>query len=55
MKRTEPLDLRGVAGEVFLDFDAEGRMVGIEVLGASKVLPTQLIDKAEKPVVEARQ
>lgn len=31
-----------------LDFDARGRLVGIEVWDAKRVLPQALIDKAER-------
>ena len=37
-----------VDGSVNLDFDAQGRLVGIEVLGASRVLPQQVLDRAER-------
>jgi len=30
-----------------LDFDADGRLIGVEVLGASRRLPTALLDQAE--------
>lgn len=32
-----------VAGQIHLDFDGEGRLIGIEVLQASKKLPPYLI------------
>lgn len=35
-------------GSVILDFDADGRLLGIEVLSASTVLPVGLLD-AGKP------
>lgn len=34
-------------GEINLDFDKNGRLVGIEILGASKVLPKKILDTAE--------
>ncbi|MBU0492554.1 MAG: DUF2283 domain-containing protein [Chloroflexi bacterium] len=40
----DPLEIGGI---IALDFDAEGRLVGIEVLGASKRLPSVLLDEAE--------
>ena len=33
------------AGMINLDFDHEGRLLGIEVLGASKVLPARLLQQ----------
>ncbi|OUE20850.1 hypothetical protein BFL34_01668 [Clavibacter michiganensis] len=33
----------GDRGEVALDFDADGRLLGIEVLGASAVLPVAVL------------
>ena len=46
--RSEALHFDGVAGDILLDFDGEGRLVGIEVLGASSVLPDELLDAAER-------
>jgi uncharacterized protein YuzE len=34
-------------GNVILDFDADGRLVGIEVLDASRFLPTNVIAAAD--------
>ncbi|MFC5738796.1 DUF2283 domain-containing protein [Sinirhodobacter huangdaonensis] len=36
-----------VEGQVHLDFDSEGRLVGIEILQASKKLPQYLISTTE--------
>lgn len=33
------------AGMINLDFDQEGRLLGIEILGASKILPAELLKK----------
>ena len=46
--RTEPCEIDGLKGEINLDFDKDGRLVGIEVLGASKVLPKSVLDGAKK-------
>ncbi|MEM5814254.1 MAG: DUF2283 domain-containing protein [Candidatus Aenigmatarchaeota archaeon] len=46
--RTEPCEIAGLRGEINLDFDKNGRLVGIEVLGASKVLPKEILDRAER-------
>jgi uncharacterized protein YuzE len=40
---TYPCDPLEVRGEINLDFDAEGRLIGIEVLDASKKLPPELL------------
>ncbi len=42
----DPLEING---QINLDFDASGRLVGIEVLGASRKLPADLLKQA-KPV-----
>ncbi|MBE2998060.1 DUF2283 domain-containing protein [Nocardiopsis sp. HNM0947] len=39
----------GNRGEVTLDFDAEGRLLGVEVLNASAVLAPDLLDGAGPP------
>jgi uncharacterized protein YuzE len=36
-------------GSIILDFDGEERLIGIEVLGASDVLPPELLRDAEPP------
>lgn len=36
------------AGSVNLDFDRDGRLLGIEVLGASRWLPGEVIKQAER-------
>jgi uncharacterized protein YuzE len=37
-----------VAGPVILDFDRSGHLVGIEVLRATKFLPQEVLDAAER-------
>ena len=32
-------------GELIVDLDKDGRILGIEVLGASRLLPTKLLDQ----------
>ena len=39
----------GDAEGVNLDFDAEGRLIGIEILDARERLPGEALRKAEKP------
>jgi uncharacterized protein YuzE len=41
--KTYSCDPVEVGGEINLDFDAEGHLIGIEVLDASKKLPTGLL------------
>jgi uncharacterized protein YuzE len=41
--KTYPCDPTEVGGEINLDFDKEGRLVGIEVLDASKKLPPAML------------
>ncbi len=36
-------------GEIVLDFDAHGRLIGIEVLGARAILPDALLGGARAP------
>lgn len=38
----------GGKGEVTLDFDANGKMLGVEVLNAKEVLPESVIHSATK-------
>jgi uncharacterized protein YuzE len=45
--RTVPVDPIDAGAEINLDFDDSGRLVGIEVLRASRHLPEALIDDAE--------
>jgi uncharacterized protein YuzE len=41
--RSCPVECPGAAGMIVLDIDAEGRLVGIEVLGAKQGLPEEWI------------
>ncbi len=41
--KTYPCDPLEVAGQINLDFDKSGRLIGIEVLDASKKLAPELI------------
>lgn len=41
IKETYACDPQQVRGQIQLDFDAEGRLVGIEVLDASHLLPRE--------------
>ncbi|WP_149823548.1 DUF2283 domain-containing protein [Streptomyces tailanensis] len=43
-----PCDPVQVGGMINLDFDEQGRLIGVEVLGASAKLPTYLLESAER-------
>jgi len=47
VKNSYQCDINEVGGMINLDFDAGGKLVGIEVLGASHLLPKELLDQAE--------
>ena len=44
---TYTCDGKAVGGEINLDFNAEGVLIGIEVLNASKKLPKELLGTAQ--------
>jgi uncharacterized protein YuzE len=46
--KTYPCDPREVNGEINLDFDSQGRLLGIEVLDASRYLPQSLLRAAPR-------
>ncbi|GAA4227785.1 hypothetical protein GCM10022254_16320 [Actinomadura meridiana] len=43
-----PCDPIAVDGMINLDFDTEGRVIGIEILDARSKLPPHLLDAAER-------
>ncbi|WP_245985199.1 DUF2283 domain-containing protein [Streptomyces tateyamensis] len=45
MYACDPIAVRGM---INLDFDEQGRLLGIEVLGATSKLPQRLLDTAER-------
>lgn len=45
---TYPCDPVEVDGMINLDFDKDGRIIGIEVLGASSKLPKHLLESAAR-------
>jgi uncharacterized protein YuzE len=47
VKKIYPCDINKAGGMINLDFDADGRLVGIEVLDASRLLSKELLDQAE--------
>jgi uncharacterized protein YuzE len=44
--RTVPLDPSEVDGEINLDFDPEGRLVGVEIQDASRFLDARLLEQS---------
>lgn len=46
--KTYPCDPLEVDGIINLDLDGENKLVGIEILSASKKLPPELLEKAER-------
>lgn len=51
-KRTVPLQVPDCPSEMFLDFDADGKLVGLEILDASLSLPKEALDRAITPASE---
>lgn len=47
VKKTYPCDVRETGHMINLDFTADGRLGGIEILDGSKVLPKPILDAAE--------
>jgi uncharacterized protein YuzE len=47
VKMTYTCDPLEIKGEVNLDFDKEGILIGLEIQNASKKLPKEVLDKAE--------
>ncbi len=46
VKSTYACDPAETGAEINLDFDSDGRLIGIEVLGASRKLPADVIREA---------
>jgi uncharacterized protein YuzE len=46
--RTVPVDADRLEGFINLDFDEHGRLLGIEVLNATRLLPAGVLDHAER-------
>jgi uncharacterized protein YuzE len=44
--KTYPCDPEAVGGTINLDFDETGQLLGIEVLGARRLLPASLLSQA---------
>ncbi|HEX9638439.1 MAG TPA: DUF2283 domain-containing protein [Acidobacteriota bacterium] len=47
-------EVREIAPGVLLDFDAEGRLVGIDIDNASKVANLESLESEELPIGQAR-
>lgn len=45
-EQVDEIETPGGKGEIILDFDSSGRLLGIEVLNAQDVLPTEVIEGA---------
>jgi uncharacterized protein YuzE len=45
-EQVDEIETPGGKGEIILDFDSSGRLLGIEVLNAKDVLPTEVIEGA---------
>jgi uncharacterized protein YuzE len=45
--KTYPCDPLEIGGEINLDFDSNGRLIGIEVMDAARFLPSDLLIQAE--------
>ena len=43
-----PVEAEEAAGEIILDLDRDGRLIGIEVLGATATLPPAVLEQAER-------
>lgn len=46
---TYPCDVVAVGGMVNLDFDGDGRLVGLEILGAKAKLPPEVLRLVDPP------
>lgn len=47
VERTEPVDVALEDAAIVLMWDANGRLMGFEVLGASKVMPPSALEPAD--------
>ncbi|HLF70532.1 MAG TPA: DUF2283 domain-containing protein [Dehalococcoidia bacterium] len=48
-KKTYACDPDEVGGQIQLDFDSEGHLIGIEILDASLILPKEALKGAQEP------
>jgi uncharacterized protein YuzE len=47
-KRQVPVRAEGIPGDIVLDLDGNGGLLGIEILGAASSLPAELLAEAER-------
>ena len=47
--QSDMIDTPGDRGTLIADFDIDGRLLGIEVLAASSVLPPELVPRGDEP------
>lgn len=43
--KTYPCDPREIGGMINLDFDLNGRLVGVEIMDASRLLPPEILPR----------
>lgn len=55
VKETHLCDVQVQGGAVILGFDKEGRLVGVEILGARQLIPSEVLASAEKPSGQSPQ
>ena len=46
--RQHVVDERHARGQIILDLDSKGRLIGVEVLNATAALPVEVLDAAER-------
>ena len=54
-KKTYLCDPLEIGGMINLDFDKDGKLLGVEILDASKFLPQSVLEKADKPPIRRAQ
>ena len=55
VKETHLCDVQAQEGAVILAFDEEGRLVGVEILGARQLIPGEVLASAERPTGQSPQ
>jgi len=55
VKETHLVDVQVQEGAVILGFDEEGRLVGVEILGARQLIPGEVLASAERPTGQSPQ
>jgi uncharacterized protein YuzE len=48
VRETIPCESPAGTGYLFVDFDSEGRLLGIEILGARRMLPPEVLQGARQ-------